>query len=87
MGIMIDDHFKTDEDQNSAQRIFQVIKQIHDAPQCEIERPKSQDRKNIRRVNNKRIGRNREHCRNGVYGKNKIGKLYNEQCQKERGGV
>ena len=53
--VVIENHFDANKDQNNAQGIFEIIKNIHDSPKGKIKRPKSENGKDVGSINDKGI--------------------------------
>src|SRR5262245_50530798 len=77
-------HLHANEDQNRAQAVTQVAKQIHHAGQQEIERPQTHDREYVRREHNERYLGDPEDRRHAVDREDHIGALDHQQYEEQR---
>ena len=81
---VVRNHFRADENQNRAQAIVQVAKQVHHAGQQEVQRPQAQDGEDIRGEYDERILRDAEDGRHAVDGEQHVGAFDHQQHEKQR---
>ena len=63
---------------------FKIHELVNDSRQKEVHGAQSQDRKDVRGVDQERVRRYREDCRNGIDRENQIGEFHEQQHQEQR---
>ena len=74
-----DEHLRADEDQQQRQRVLEIGEAVQDRGQREIQRPQAKDRKDVRRIDDVGVRRDREHRRHRVDGEDQIRDL-DQEC-------
>src|SRR5271154_4454893 len=77
-------HLRTHKDKNPRQALMQEPKTRQQVRQRKIKRPQTQNRKHVRRINNKWIARDSQNRRHGIHCKNNVHRFHSHQRQKER---
>jgi len=78
-------HFRTDKSQQNGQSEFQKTEHTDDVAQQKEQRPQSDNRKNVGKEDDIRILRDGKDSGNRIHRKNHIGKLDDNQQQKQGG--
>src|SRR5258708_1706531 len=73
-----------DQHQKQPKGASEITKPVDGSGQCEVERTQAEQRHNIAREYQERIARDGKNRRDGIQGKNQIGGLDHDQCQRKR---
>ena len=84
MVVRIEEHFHADKGEHDRQADFQIAKIAERARQQKIHRAQADDGKNVRGENDEGLARDGKNRRDGVHGENQIGRLDEQQHQRQR---
>ena len=78
------EHLDADREQHERQRDLQVAEAVHRAGQREVERAQAEDREDVAREDQERVGGDREDGGDRVDGEDEVGRLDHDQRQRQR---
>src|SRR2546430_2944541 len=78
-------HLQANESQHNAEAHFEVMKFFDDACEQEIERAQSENREDVRGVNDEAVGGDAKDCRNRINSENQVGNFDHDQYQQQQG--
>ena len=82
--MRVKQHFHTDKSKHDRQADFQTAKITERAGQQKIHRAQADDGKNVRGKNDEGLARDGKNRRDGIHGENQIGRLDEQQHQRQR---
>ncbi len=81
-----DQHLHANKHQNHRQTVFEHREALSDPRQQEVHGAQAEDGEQVRGQHDKRIGGDREDCRDTVDGENHVAQFHQNQHQQQRGG-